>query len=287
MLKSIKSNEIKEPLTISKDAEQNMSGILNAFFDDASHIMATAQSFVENAMLGSSFEQSIGDNVHTFSVCAKLFRQMSGRIDCFRNVVKYGTQVLPGIKSDTFFNPGDLNQEVGDMLSIYASSKNIDIILENPYRNLGGELYLAFYDLDFLRQILLQFVSSLIGLAKEGTDLELKLEVKDVQFETSLTPDMEHYLSASIRSKMKMIFHVKYKGNKDYDVVQPLDEYYTRILSSKNGSIVSFSDNSHHLELHLPCFGIQFDNVSKTIGYFEIPGQMPYTLVSLMILLIV
>jgi hypothetical protein len=86
---------------------------------------------------------------------------------------------------------------------------------------------------------------------------------------------------------MKMIFQVKYKGNKDYDVVQPLDEYYTRILSSKNGSIVSFSDNSHHLELHLPCFGIQFDNVSKTIGYFEIPGQMPYTLVTLTILLIV
>lgn len=282
MLKKNKDDEIKE-FAISDDVQRNLPEILTTFFDDISHIMATSQSYFENAILGSALNQSIGDSMHTFTVGATFLRQLSGRIDTFRNVVKYGRQVLPQIRADSFFNPGDLNQEIGDMLSIYASSRHINIILENPCEHLVGDVYLAFYDLDFLRQILLQFVSSMIGLAQHESDLQLRLLVTDIQSESLLTPEMGHYLSASIRSRMKMIFQVKYEETRKLDRTNPLDGYYIKILKSKEGFIKSYKIDSHNYEeLHLPCYAIQFENVVKTVGYYEIPGQMPYTLVNIL-----
>jgi hypothetical protein len=267
-----------DSLTISQYAQKNMSEILMTFFEDISHIIATAQSFFSNAKLGSLTNQSIGDSMHLFYAGSKFLKQISKRIEIFRNVVRYGDQVLTVIKRNSLFNPGDLNQEIGDMLSVYASSRKVSIVLENPYQNMRG-LYLAYYDLDILRQILLQFVSSMILLAKEESDLELRLLLSDIHPETLLSPEMGHYLSASIRSKMKMIFQVKYYGIRKVDSPKPLDEYYSKILHSKGGSMVSYTRRSITVEeLNVPCYAIMFDNVIKTVGYFEISGQMPYTL---------
>ena len=279
MLKNKEYDELIEFISISEDAKKNMPEILTSFFADISHIMASAQTYFENAITGLLENQNIGDSMHSFTTGSNFLRQLSGKIDTFRNVIQYGTQVLPMIKLESFFNPGDIHQEIADMISIYASSRNISISLENPYQNLGGDAYLAFYDIDFLRQILLQFVSSIIVCAEKGSNLELRLLLSDIQSEPLLTPEMSHYLSASIRSKMKMIFQVKYYGITKLDSPKPLDEYYAKVLHSKDGSFVSMRFNSYSIEeLHVPCYAIQFDNIVKTVGYYEIPGQMPYTL---------
>lgn len=270
-------NPVDGEFTISEDANRNLPEILTSFFDDISHIMATSQGYFENAMLAP---KNIGDSMHTFTVGATFLRQLSGRIDAFRNVLKWGRQVLPQIRSDSFFNPGDLNQEIGDILSIYASSKEISIILQNPWEKLAGGVYLAFYDIDFLRNLAIQFVSSMIGLAEYGTDFELFLLVTDIESESLLMPEMSHYLSASIRSKMKMIFRITYHECRKIDRTNPLDDYYSKILASKEGYVISYkNDTLTTEELHIPCYAIQFENVVKTVGYYEIPGQMPYTLV--------
>lgn len=107
----------------------------------------------------------------------------------------------------------------------------------------------------------------------------MNLLLTDIQSNTALVPQMNHLLSASIRSKLNVIFQVKFKRLVDYVEETLLDDYYLQVLTDKSGFTQKFMDGELMVEeIHFPCSAIQFSNVARNIGYFEPISHFPYTM---------
>ena len=151
----------RPPLTICESAKEQLPEIVSSFILDISQTLATAQDFVENGLIGTEAGNILScQSPHltsAFVTCNDMLKHMSVQVDTFENFLKYGVELKTTITNETLFNPGDMNQQIADVMSIYASSKSIEVVVNNPYQGLitgGYELYLVFFDQDFLRQMM-------------------------------------------------------------------------------------------------------------------------------------
>lgn len=134
--------------------------ILQNLLVDSAQSSAAAQDFVENILIGAgsrSFAPEHSDLTSSFSFLNELIKSCVSRLNSFERQLRNGVIPDPSqiLRDRDLFNIGDLNQQVGDVLSAYAAYRSVEVVIRSPFENLRDhpEFYLVFYDRDFLMQL--------------------------------------------------------------------------------------------------------------------------------------
>lgn len=87
----------------------------------------------------------------------------------------------------------------------------------------------------------------------------------------------------SIRHRMTIVCQIRYLSIPYCAKKNVLPEYYTNVLKQSGGSMNSRQDGLHLIEeIRVPCFGIHFQDVTRSLGSLEHTSLFPYSLDDLM-----
>jgi hypothetical protein len=276
-------------LEISDEVHDQLPTLIPKFITEISHSLASLQDFVENttqAATGSILTNETPNLTSALALCSDLLRMMASQIDGFENSIKHGSsrQLL---RTKDLFSPGDLNQQIADVLSILAAPKNIEVVVRNPHDSFlsaGYDFHLIFYDQDFLRQLLLHVLTGVVRNALPGSVMQLSFFFSSIQMDNDLNPTMDRLLATAMQFRLEAVFQVKYYNVSDLDAsYMDANSFYMKKLVDRGGSVEKWSEGDVRVkEIHVRCQGIPFANISRLLGHFEPISQFPYALNELM-----
>lgn len=272
-------------LYICEESHCQLWVLIGDFLLELSHFLATLQDFVEDAMLASSGSLLTAETpslTSAFVLCDDLLKSMAARIDQFENTVRLGKS-MGFSRSQGVLSPGDLNQQIADVSSLIAAPKDVEIVVRNPQGSLFTthfELQVIFCDQDFVRQLLLYLLLTVIRKVPRGTVVEQNCSLEDIRPDADMTTFESQGFVVPIEFRLMVIFQIKFSNFCGLaNIPGNIDPFYLTRLRERGDFIVNRVEGQCEIvEVHIQGQGIPFVKISRMLGYFESVNHFPYTL---------
>jgi hypothetical protein len=163
-------------------------------------------------------------------------------------------------------------------LTIYASSRNIEIVVKNPASNLVSKnCIVIFFDLPFLRRCLLHLAAFHARNAELNSIMEIEYHFTDIKKDFVLVPELKSSAATSVRDQVTGVFTFKYKPVEGIDWKNQLNHVYLEKLEKLGATIERhFDENYITQSLSFTTTAVSLEKACQHFGYMEMVTKYPY-----------